>query len=119
LILSTSRRIKDRLDRYPKMESVESKVLDTDSQDNFSQDNVQTDFQTGDHVRLTTIPPYFKTAESIPMLRPPNVVQLDEEGVILGRDPGDMWRVKFIKGAYLLDQQYLERIEPQQLDSKI
>ncbi|WP_404788834.1 regulatory protein SipA [Altericista sp. CCNU0014] len=64
-------------------------------------------FKTGDRVRLITLPPYFKTAEPIPMLRPPNVVQLDEEGVVMGRDPGDFWRVRFSRGAYLVDRKYL------------
>ncbi len=84
--------------------------MDTDSQPSLKPD-LQPNLQTGDRVRLTCIPPYFKTAEPVPMLRPPNVVQLGEEGIVLGRDPGDMWRVRFMKGAYLLDQQYLERLE--------
>jgi hypothetical protein len=65
------------------------------------------EFKTGDRVRLAALPPYFKTAEPMPMLRPPNVVQLEEEGVILGREPGDTWRVRFNRGAYLVDQKYL------------
>jgi Protein of unknown function (DUF3148) len=46
----------------------------------------------------------------MPMLRPPNVVQLEEEGVILGREPGDAWRVRFSHGAYLVEQKYLGAI---------
>jgi Protein of unknown function (DUF3148) len=46
----------------------------------------------------------------MPMLRPPNVVQLEEEGVILGREPGDAWRVRFSRGAYLVDRKYLVAI---------
>jgi Protein of unknown function (DUF3148) len=68
------------------------------------------EFKTGDRVRLATVPPYFKTAEPVPMLRPPNVVQLGEEGTILGRAPGEVWSVRFDRGAYLLDRQYLEAI---------
>ncbi len=71
---------------------------------------MDTEFKTGDRVRLAAAPPYFKTAESMPMLRPPNVVQLEEEGVILGREPGDTWRVRFSRGAYLVDQKYLSAI---------
>jgi hypothetical protein len=71
---------------------------------------LDTEFKTGDRVRLAAAPPYFKTAESMPMLRPPNVVQLEEEGVILGREPGDTWRVRFSRGAYLVDQKYLSAI---------
>jgi hypothetical protein len=71
---------------------------------------LETEFKTGDRVRLAALPAYFKTAEPMPMLRPPNVVQLEEEGVILGREPGDSWRVRFERGAYLVDQKYLTAI---------
>lgn len=71
---------------------------------------MDTEFKTGDRVRLAAAPPYFKTAEPMPMLRPPNVVALEEEGVILGREPGDAWRVRFSRGAYLVDQKYLSAI---------
>lgn len=70
------------------------------------------ELKTGDRVRLTIIPPYFKTAESVPMLRPADKVQLGEEGVILGRAPSDVWQVRFENGAYLLDRKYLERLTP-------
>jgi hypothetical protein len=66
------------------------------------------ELKTGDRVRLAIAPPYFKTAEPIPMLRPADRVQLGEEGVVLGRAPGDVWQVRFENGAYLLDRKYLE-----------
>lgn len=66
------------------------------------------EFAVGDRVRLVVQPPYFKTAESKPMLRPPDVVALGEEGTILDRHPGGYWSVRFVKGAYLLEPQYLE-----------
>jgi hypothetical protein len=75
------------------------------------------ELKTGDRVRLVGLPAYFKTAEPVPMLRPPNVVQLDEEGVILGREPGDSWRVRFSRGAYLVDQKYLAPAAVAQLPS--
>ncbi|NJK40228.1 MAG: DUF3148 domain-containing protein [Acaryochloridaceae cyanobacterium SU_2_1] len=68
-------------------------------------------FAEGKRVRLVTAPPYIKTAEPMPMLRPPDVIQLGEEGVILGREPGDYWRVRMDHGAYLLSSQYLELVE--------
>ncbi|MBK4729308.1 DUF3148 domain-containing protein [Oxynema sp. CENA135] len=66
-------------------------------------------FEIGDRVRLTAVPPYFKTAEPTPMLRPPNVVRLGEEGTILDRQPGDYWSVRFEKGAYLIENKYIDR----------
>ncbi len=75
------------------------------------------ELKTGDRVCLVALPAYFKTAEPVPMLRPPNVVQLNEEGVILGREPGDSWRVRFSRGAYLVDQKYLALATASQLPS--
>ncbi|WP_416671945.1 regulatory protein SipA [Egbenema bharatensis] len=66
-------------------------------------------FSIGDRVRIVTLPPYVKTAEPMPMLRPPNVVQLGEEGVVVDRRPGG-WGVRFAKGLFLLDEQYLESV---------
>lgn len=66
------------------------------------------EFAVGDRVRVVTLPAYVKTAEPMPMLRPPSVISLGEEGVILGREPGDYWSVRLQKGAYLLESKYLE-----------
>ncbi|MDR9402813.1 MAG: DUF3148 domain-containing protein [Halothece sp. Uz-M2-17] len=65
-------------------------------------------FSVGDKVKLIESPPYIKTAEPMPMLRPPNVVKVGEEGTILDRRPGDYWAVRFNKGAFLLESRYLQ-----------
>jgi Protein of unknown function (DUF3148) len=77
---------------------------------------VETELKTGDRVRLAAVPPYLKTAEPIPMLRPADRVQLGEQGTILGRAPGEVWQVRFEQGAYLLDRKYLERLAPAPLN---
>ena len=66
------------------------------------------EFTIGDRVRVIALPPYVKTAEPMPMLRPPNVIRLGEEGVVMNRQPGGFWGVRFAKGAFLMDSQYLE-----------
>lgn len=66
------------------------------------------EFVIGEKVRVVGLPPYVKTAEPMPMLRPPNVIQIGEEGVVLARHPGGYWSIRFTKGAFLLDSQYLE-----------
>ena len=66
------------------------------------------EFAIGEKVKITTLPPYIKTAEPMPMLRPPHVVQLGEEGVIVSLNPGGYWGVRFTKGTFLIDSQYLE-----------
>ncbi|MGB5963479.1 MAG: DUF3148 domain-containing protein [Coleofasciculaceae cyanobacterium] len=68
------------------------------------------EFTVGDRVRVIVVPRYVKTAEPMPMLRPPDVIQLGEEGVILDRRPGGYWGVRFSKGAFLMDSLYLEAV---------
>ncbi|MDB9314523.1 DUF3148 domain-containing protein [Spirulina sp. CS-785/01] len=70
--------------------------------------------KVGQSVRLMDRPPYFKTADPMPMLRPADIVQIGEEGKICDRKPGGYWAVRFEKGTFLLDAQYLEIITPQE-----
>ncbi len=65
-------------------------------------------FKVGDRVRIATAPPYLKTDDNMPMLRPPDLVELGEEGVIKSRKPGGYLGVRFSQGTFLLDAQYLE-----------
>jgi len=76
-------------------------------------------FSVGDKVQLIESPPYIKTAEPMPMLRPPNVVKVGEEGTILDRRPGDYWAVRFKNGAFLLESRYLEVVSSQENASHV
>ncbi len=67
-----------------------------------------TEFAVGDRICVTALPSYVKTAEPMPMLRPPSVIAIGEEGTILSREPGDYWGIRFEKGAFLLEDQYFE-----------
>lgn len=67
-------------------------------------------FAVGDRVRLVELPPYVKTAEPMPMLRPASILTLGEEGVILGQQPGNYWVVRLERGAFLLEAKYLKRV---------
>jgi hypothetical protein len=67
-------------------------------------------FSVGDRVRVVALPPYVKTAEPMPMLRPPNVIEMGEEGTILDRRPGEYWAIRFNCGSFLLESQYFEKI---------
>ncbi|MFM7424556.1 MAG: regulatory protein SipA [Elainella sp.] len=78
------------------------------SQSESSESSVEKTFSVGDRVRVVALPAYLKTAEPMPMLRPPNVIQLGEEGVVLDRRPGGFWGVRFSRGVFLMDAQYLE-----------
>jgi hypothetical protein len=68
------------------------------------------EFTVGDTVRVIVMPPYVKTADPMPMLRPPTVLQLGDEGIVLDRRPGGYWGVRFSKGTFLMDSQYIERV---------
>ncbi|MBD2250371.1 regulatory protein SipA [Nostoc parmelioides] len=69
------------------------------------------EFIVGSKVRVVALPPYIKTADPMPMLRPPDVIQLGEEGIVLDRRPGGYWGVRFRKGAFLIDSQYIESVD--------
>ena len=64
-------------------------------------------FSVGDRVQLVALPPYIKTADPMPMLRPPDLLQVGDEGLVLDRRPGGYWGVRFDRGAFLIDSQYL------------
>ncbi|MEA5552438.1 DUF3148 domain-containing protein [Anabaena cylindrica UHCC 0172] len=69
------------------------------------------EFTIGSKVRVVALPPYVKTADPMPMLRPPEVISIGEEGIVLDRRPGGYWGVRFTRGAFLIDSQYIESIE--------
>ena len=68
------------------------------------------EFSIGSKVRVVSLPPYVKTADPMPMLRPPDVLHLNEEGIVIDRRPGGYWGVKFARGAFLLEADYLEPV---------
>jgi hypothetical protein len=79
---------------------------------------MSSEFPIGSKVRVVALPPYVKTAEPMPMLRPADVIHIGEEGIVLDRRPGGYWGVRFTRGAFLIDSQYIESIEkPPESDS--
>jgi Protein of unknown function (DUF3148) len=64
----------------------------------------------GAKVKLIARPPYLKTAEPMPMLRPSDLIEIGEEGTVLDRRPGDYWGVRFARGAFLMESQYIELV---------
>ena len=51
--------------------------------------------------------PYLKTTDAISMLRPPDLVSLDEIGLIIGIRPNDLLEVKFRRGNFLIPSERL------------
>ncbi len=68
-------------------------------------------FSIGKTVSLQVPMPYLKTVDSISMLRPPDLVSLDEVGVIIGIRPRDLLEVKFRRGIFLIPAERLKLIE--------
>jgi hypothetical protein len=64
----------------------------------------------GSKVRLISLPPYLKTAEPMPMLRPSDLLEIGAEGVVMDRRPGNYWGVRFERGAFLMENQYIEML---------
>ena len=65
----------------------------------------------GTNVRLIALPTYLKTADPMPMLLSPSLLTLGTSGLIIGRKPGNYWVVKFDRGAFLLEDRYIEAID--------
>ncbi len=64
-------------------------------------------FNVGDQVCLRAPLPYLKTAEPMPMLRPPDLVSPDEIGTVKGFRPLGVVEVAFLRGVFLIDQEKL------------
>ena len=65
-------------------------------------------FSIGEKVSLQVPLPYLKTADSISMLRPPDLVSLDEVGVVIGIRSNDLLEVKFRRGNFLIPSERLK-----------
>ena len=68
-------------------------------------------FSIGQKVSLQVPMPYLKTIDTVSMLRPPDLVSLDEVGVIIGLRPMDLIEVKFRRGDFLIPSERLKVIE--------
>ena len=64
----------------------------------------------GARVRLLQAPAYLKSADAMPMLRPPDLVDAGEEGEVVGLRAGEQVAVRFRRGAFLLERRQLERL---------
>ena len=65
-------------------------------------------FSVGEKVSLQVPLPYLKTADTISMLRPPDLVSLDEVGVVIGKRANDLLEVKFRRGNFLIPSERLK-----------
>ena len=68
-------------------------------------------FKIGQKVSLQVPMPYLKTVDTISMLRPPDLVSLDEVGVVIGLRPNDLLEVKFRRGNFLIPMERLKLVD--------
>jgi len=67
-------------------------------------------FEIKDKVKLIVPVSYLKTSENMPMLRPPDLVAIDEVGEILSIKSPDTVEVKFRRGCFLMDINKIEKV---------
>ncbi len=67
------------------------------------------EFSIGDKVSLKVPLTYLKTSDPMPMLRPPDLVSLDERGEIIGLRDLDTVEVLFRRGKFLVPMDHLAK----------
>ncbi len=67
-------------------------------------------FEIKDKVKLIAPVSFLKTSDNMPMLRPPDLVAIDEIGEVLSIKSLDIVEVKFRRGSFLIDNDKLEKI---------
>ena len=67
-------------------------------------------FEVNDKVKFITPVSYLKTSDNMPMLRPPDLVAIDEVGEILSIKSPETVEVKFRRGCFLIDVDKIEKI---------
>ena len=68
-------------------------------------------FKVKQKVKLIAPLPFLKTSENMPMLRPPDLVAIDEIGEILSLKSPETVEVKFRRGKFLIDIDKLEKVD--------
>ena len=67
-------------------------------------------FEIRDRVKLIAPVSYLKTSDNMPMLRPPDLVAVDEIGEVLSIKSPNTVEVKFRRGSFLIDIDKIEKI---------
>jgi len=71
----------------------------------------------GTRVEVVEIPPYLKTADPVPRLRPAHLIQLHEQGVIRQQRMLGTYCVQFASGLFLIEGKYLRPLGAAGLES--
>ena len=68
-------------------------------------------FKINQKVKLIAPLPYLKTSENMPMLRPPDLVAIDEIGEVISLKSPETVEVKFRRGNFLIDINKLKKVD--------
>ncbi len=68
-------------------------------------------FKINQKVKLKAPLTYLKTSENMPMLRPPDLVAIDEIGEVFSIKSPKTVEVKFRRGKFLIDIDKLEKVD--------
>ena len=68
-------------------------------------------FEINDKVKLIAPVSYLKTSDNMPMLRPPDLVAIDEIGEVLSLKSPETVEVKFRRGKFLIEIDKLEKVD--------
>ena len=67
-------------------------------------------FKIKDKVKLIFPLSYLKTSDNMPMLRPPDLVAIDEVGEIISIRSPETVEIKFRRGCFLIDIDKVKKI---------
>ena len=67
-------------------------------------------FDIKDKVKLIVPLPFLKTSDNMPMLRPPDLVAIDEIGEIKSIKSPNTVEIKFRRGSFLIDIDKIEKV---------
>ena len=67
-------------------------------------------FEVKDKVKMIAPVSYLKTSDNMPMLRPPDLVAINEIGEIISIKSPDTVEVKFRRGSFLIDIDKIETV---------
>ena len=67
-------------------------------------------FDIKDKVKLIVPLSYLKTSDNMPMLRPPDLVAIDEIGEVISIKSPKTVEIKFRRGSFLIDVDKIEKV---------
>ena len=67
-------------------------------------------YSVKDKVKLITPLPFLKTSDNMPLLRPPDLVAIDEVGEVLSIKSPDTVEIRFRRGSFLIDIDKIQKV---------